>query len=119
MQLGLRQARVERGIFQDPRSRQWEHLRTRADHLIFIEFDFKNLRGEIVFNGPECIPLQDMPESWSGQRPVSNRKMRRLNDQVLPHDRLTLVDASPTGDIPDQRSAAAKTLENAFIQTDF
>ncbi|WFU00671.1 hypothetical protein QA648_10855 [Rhizobium sp. CB3171] len=84
----------------------FRHVDTRADHLIFIEFDFKNLRGEIVFNGPEHIALQDMPESWPDQRPVSNRNMRRLNALVLPEARLPLVDASPEGNIPDRTAAS-------------
>ena len=40
----------------------FRNVEIRADHLIFIEFDFKNLYGEIVFNGPERVALQDMPK---------------------------------------------------------
>ena len=78
----------------------FRNVEIRADHLIFIEFDFKNLYGEIVFNGPERVARQDMPETWLDQRPVSNRNMRRLNGLVAHQDRLPLVDASPDGDIP-------------------
>ena len=78
----------------------FRNVDTRADHLIFIEFYFKNLRGEFVFNGPGRVARQDMPETWLDQRPVSNRNMRRLNGLVAHQDRLPLVDASPDGDIP-------------------
>lgn len=72
----------------------------RADHLIFIEFDFEKLAGEIVFNGPEHVALQDMPDTWSNQRPVSPRKIRLLNENISEADRLPIIERTPTGDIP-------------------
>ncbi|ANL04650.1 MULTISPECIES: DUF6998 domain-containing protein [Rhizobium] len=54
----------------------------RADHLIFTEFDFEKLAGEIVFNGPEHIALRDMPDAWVNQRPVSPRKIRIERDNL-------------------------------------
>jgi len=72
---------------------------TRADHLIFIDFDFANLEGEVVFNGPEHLALQNMPLTWQGQRPVSKAQIRSLNDLVAPEDRLPIVDPMPTGDV--------------------
>lgn len=77
----------------------------RADHLIFIEFDFEKLRGEIVFNGPEHIALQDMPDTWTNQRPVSPRKIRLLNITVPDRDRLPIIKQQPIVDIFDLRSA--------------
>lgn len=73
----------------------------RADHLIFIEFDFEKLAGEIVFNGPEHVALQGMPDTWTNQRPVSPRKIRLLNRTVTEGDRLAIIERNPTGDIPD------------------
>lgn len=75
-------------------------LDARADHLIFIEFDFEKLAGEIVFNGPEHVALQEMPDTWSNQRPVSPRKIRLLNEKVSQADRLPIIERTPTGDIP-------------------
>jgi transposase len=75
-----------------------ERLETRADHLIFIDFDFANLEGEVIFNGPERIALQNMPATWQGQRPVSAVQIRLLNRQVAPADRLAVIDPTPQGD---------------------
>jgi hypothetical protein len=72
----------------------------RAEHLIFIEFDFEKLTGEVAFNGPEHIALRGMPETWANQRPISPRMIRLLNQEVLPSDRLTIIERTPIGDIP-------------------
>lgn len=66
----------------------------RADHLIFIAFDFENLSGEVVFNGPEHIALQDMPDTWTYQRPVHPKRIRLLNKTVVDADRLPMVERS-------------------------
>jgi hypothetical protein len=80
----------------------FRHVDTRADHLIFIDFDFAKLEGEIIFNGPEHIALRNMPASWEGQRPVSRTQIRLLNDEVEPKDRLPIMDPKPTGDNVDE-----------------
>ncbi|RWJ74661.1 MAG: hypothetical protein EOR35_31390 [Mesorhizobium sp.] len=67
-------------------------VETRADHLLFFDIDFDNLRGEIVFNGPERIALSKMPESWIGQRPVSKVQIRAADVLVDDEDRLRRVD---------------------------
>ncbi|NKK40323.1 hypothetical protein GFL72_38110 [Rhizobium leguminosarum bv. viciae] len=77
----------------------------RAEHLIFIEFDFEKLTGEVVFNGPEHIALRGMPEMWANQRPVSPRMIRLLNEEVLPGDRLPILERTPTGEIPTPEPA--------------
>ena len=79
----------------------FRNVDARADHLIFIEFDFEKLEGEIVFNGPEHIALQDMPDKWTDQRPVSPRRIRVLNQTVADGDRLPIIEREPTGDIPE------------------
>jgi len=71
---------------------------TRADHLIFIDFNFTMLEGEVVFNGPEHIALQNMPATWKDQRSVTNVRIRLLNNEVAPEDRLPVVDPTPKGD---------------------
>ena len=77
----------------------FRRVETRADHLIFIDFDFANLEGEVIFNGPERIALQNMPATWQGQRPVSAVQIRLLNRQVAPEDRLAVIDPTPQGAI--------------------
>ncbi|WP_262047948.1 DUF6998 domain-containing protein [Bradyrhizobium sp. Bra78] len=77
----------------------FRQVETRADHLIFIDFDFANLEGEVIFNGPERIALQNMPAAWQGQRSVSAVQIRLLNRQVTPEDRLGVIDPTPRGDV--------------------
>jgi len=68
---------------------------TRADHLLFFEFDFENLRGEVIFNGPEHIALTKMPENWIGQRLVSKSQIRAADKLVSERDRLPQLDLQP------------------------
>ncbi|TPL62954.1 hypothetical protein [Mesorhizobium sp. B2-3-15] len=65
---------------------------TRADHLLFFDIDFDNLRGKIIFNGPEYIALSRMPEVWIGQRPVSKVQIRAADALVPLKDRLRRID---------------------------
>lgn len=76
----------------------FRQIETRADHLILIDFNFANLEGEVIFNGPERIALQNMPATWQGQRPVSALQIRLLNRQVAAEDRLAVIDPTPRGD---------------------
>jgi hypothetical protein len=78
----------------------FRRVEMRANHLIFIDFNFAELEGEVIFNGPERIALQNMPATWQGQRPVSALQIRLLNRQVAPEDRLTVVDPTPRGELP-------------------
>lgn len=71
---------------------------TRAEHLIFIDFNFAELEGEVVFNGPEHIALRNMPPTWRNQRSVTKVQIRLLNAEVSPEDRLPVIDPSPKGD---------------------
>lgn len=79
----------------------FRNVDAHADHLIFIAFDFEKLEGEVVFNGPEHVALQDMPETWANQRPVSPQRIRVLNEIVSEADRLQIVERAPVGDIPE------------------
>jgi len=71
-------------------------VETRADFLIFLDFKFDRLIGEVVFNGPEHIALQDLPEGpWKrDQMTVAKGKIRRFNEEVRPEQRLPVVDWS-------------------------
>jgi hypothetical protein len=72
-------------------------VETRADHLIFIDFNFAELEGEIIFNGPEHIALRSMPATWKDQRSVTRVRIRLLNNEVAPEDRLPVIDSAPKG----------------------
>lgn len=67
-------------------------LDVRAEHLLFFEFDFDNLSGTVIFNGPERIALAKMPEQWNGQRPVSRVQIRAADALVENEHRLLRVD---------------------------
>lgn len=64
----------------------------RADHLLFLSFDFENLRGEVIYNGPEHLVMADFPAYWEGQRKIAFGKISKLNQQVSLSDRLALLD---------------------------
>lgn len=70
----------------------FRHVDTRSDHLLFFDIDFDNLRGTVIFNGPEHIALARMPEAWIGQRPVSKVQIRAADALVPMEDRLRRVD---------------------------
>ncbi|WP_245280207.1 DUF6998 domain-containing protein [Pseudorhizobium pelagicum] len=61
---------------------------TRADHLLFLVFDVENLKGEVVYNGPEEPVIKLLPTSWVGQKAVSMAQIRRANARVLDDQRL-------------------------------
>lgn len=65
---------------------------TRAEHLLFFDIDFENLKGEVIFNGPEHVALANMPEAWIGQRPVTKVQIRAADILVDMGDRLRRVD---------------------------
>jgi hypothetical protein len=72
----------------------FRHVDTRADHLLFFDIDFENLRGEVIFNGPEHVALAKMPEAWIGQRLVSKTQIRAADALVPIEDRLKRVDVA-------------------------
>ncbi|MBY3219309.1 hypothetical protein HFO21_33970 [Rhizobium laguerreae] len=71
-------------------------VESRADFLIFLDFKFDHLVGEVVFNGPEHIALQNLPEGvWKrDQMTVAKGNIRRFNGEVRPEQRLPIVDWS-------------------------
>lgn len=70
----------------------FRHVDTRADHLLFFDIDFENLKGTVIFNGPENLALAKMPEAWIGQRPVSKVQIRAADALVPIEDRLKRLD---------------------------
>lgn len=66
---------------------------TRADHLLFLSFDFEACKGVVTFNGPEHIAIALLPPKWVGQRSLSLSQIRKANDQVGDADRLRAMEA--------------------------
>lgn len=64
---------------------------TRADHLLFLEFDLANLKGDVVFNGPERVALQFLPPTWVNQRSLTKVQIRKADLLVADEQRLPLV----------------------------
>lgn len=64
---------------------------TRADHLLFLEFDLANLKGEVVFNGPERVALQLLPPTWVNQRSLTKVQIRKADLLVADEQRLPLA----------------------------
>ena len=65
---------------------------SRADHLLFFDLDFDSLKGTVVYNGPEEIALQWMPETWNGQKEVTMKRILEANRQVEDNFRLPRAD---------------------------
>jgi hypothetical protein len=61
---------------------------TRADHLLFLAFDLENLKGEVVYNGPEEPVIKFLPTAWVGQKTVSMAQIRRAASMVAEAQRL-------------------------------
>lgn len=65
---------------------------TRAEHLIVMHFDYDACEGEIIYNGPEEPVVRELlPEDWSGQRTANLRGLIKLNDDLVPSDRLPIL----------------------------
>lgn len=71
-------------------------VETRADFLIFLDFKFDQLVGEVAYNGPEHIALQNLPRGpWKrDQMTVAKGNIRRFNKSIPPEQRLPIVDWS-------------------------
>jgi hypothetical protein len=68
----------------------------RADHLLFLDLDLENLKGRIVFNGPEVLVIGRLPPTWVGQRALSLAQIAAIDRMVRAEDRLLLRNASPS-----------------------
>ncbi len=71
-----------------PAFRQTE---TRADHLLFFEFDFESALGKIIFNGPEHLAVKCLPETFNGQRMISMSRIRRAALEIKDEDKLPII----------------------------
>jgi hypothetical protein len=66
-------------------------VETRADHLLFLNFDFAACRGVVTYNGPEHIALATFPQTWVGQRSLTLAQIRRADAEVAAGARLQPV----------------------------
>lgn len=64
---------------------------TRAMHLLFFSLDFDNLKGSVIFNGPEAIALKKLPASWVGQRSLTANQIRIADSDVMDKDRIQMI----------------------------
>lgn len=62
-----------------------------ADHLLFFHLDYDNCCGEVVYNGPEKT-VRDKISHAKGQRTVSVKVLRALDDDVQTEKRLARID---------------------------
>ncbi|WP_416407197.1 DUF6998 domain-containing protein [Agrobacterium rosae] len=62
---------------------------TRADHLLFLVFDLENLKGEVVYNGPEEPVIRVLGTAWDGQKTVSMTQIRKM-DAILRNEQRLL-----------------------------
>jgi hypothetical protein len=77
------------GTGRGPAFRPGENL--RADHLIFLSFDFSAGVGRVVFNGPESIALHRFPATWTkDQRVMTLKQIVEADREVLPEQRLPM-----------------------------
>ncbi len=56
---------------------------TRADHLLFLVFDLENLKGQVVYNGPEEPVIKFLPTTWSGQKTVPMSRIRLVTAKCM------------------------------------
>lgn len=61
---------------------------TRADYLLFLVFDLDNLKGEVVYNGPEEPVIKLLPTAWVGQKTVSMAQIRKADAKIAVNQRL-------------------------------
>jgi uncharacterized protein DUF6998 len=81
----------------------------RAEHLIFLSFDFENLTGEVIFNGPEEIVLEILPKEWIGQRSLTRQQIVNADSRVQNGQRLPM---KPMTDIISAKTPKPKKYNN-------
>lgn len=59
-----------------------------VDHLLFLAFDLENLKGEVVYNGPEEPVTELLSTAWVGQKAVSMPQISRADAMVAEKQRL-------------------------------
>jgi len=75
----------------------FRRVETRADHLLFLSFDFAACRGVVTYNGPEHVALSTFPDTWIGQRSLTIKQIRAADALVIPEARLHPLSASRRG----------------------
>lgn len=63
----------------------------RADHLLFFDLDFENLKATVVFNGPEDYAFSRLPMGFRGQRSLSRKQIERAELEVPKGSKLAPV----------------------------
>lgn len=69
---------------------------TKADILLFLSFDFDNLVGEVVYNGPLLLVLKGprFAQPWQRQRQISLGVVKAADAIIADSDRLKPADSS-------------------------
>jgi hypothetical protein len=62
-----------------------------AEHLLFFHLDYENCRGEVIYNGPEK-QVRNLIEGKKGQRTVSAKQLRSMDENVKDDKRLKRID---------------------------
>ena len=73
----------------------FRQVKTRADHLLVLHFDYDDCTGEVIYNGPEKPVVELLGSPWNGQRCVSVRALKMLDAQLSQSDRLPMVATEP------------------------
>ncbi len=60
----------------------------RAAHLLVLDLDLENLKGTVVYNGPEEKVLSYMSDDWRGQRLVPMSFIKMCDADVNEEERL-------------------------------
>lgn len=59
-----------------------------ADHLLFFHLDFRECSAKLLYNGPETLVRQLLPESFVNQRVISVNQVLEANTRVAETQRL-------------------------------
>jgi len=59
-----------------------------ADHLLFFHLDFSDGSAELIYNGPEDLVRNLLPESFNNQRVIAVNKVREASTRVLESQKL-------------------------------
>lgn len=81
------------GVSGDP-AFTWNEI--KAEILLFLNFDFDNLAGEVVYNGPldSVLTGARFAQQWQGQRQISYGKVKAADTVVADRDRLSPTNPS-------------------------
>lgn len=63
-----------------------------ADHLIFLQLDFANAKGEVAYNGPEAPVRKLLPSKLTSTKRVTLNRIRQLEANMPANKRLVRKD---------------------------